>query len=102
MGIPAQQDRVDVLTNLTAPPGGATQAHSIDTNGDGVPDASPFVPGQDAYITVMAQQGAPDNLLVYVPATALLSLRHIVDAITSWGEGALDNRTQSNQNIMET
>lgn len=91
--VPQTKGRVDVLTTLK-PRNSFT--HIVDTTGDGKPDASPMVAGKDAYISVVAQQGVPDSLLVYVPNTPFLSLKHVVDAIESWGEQALIDRTSKN------
>ncbi len=97
--IPAGYDRVDVLANLRGTPAAPP---TIDTDGDGVPDASPFIPGQDGYITVMAVPGTIDQLQVFVPATSLLTLKQVVDAIESWGENALEQRHQANDQIADT
>ena len=99
--IPNASDRVDVLTNLTGTDN-TPAANSIDTNGDGIPDAAPFIPGQDGYVTVLQEQGSSDRLTVYVPATSLLTLKHVVDAIDSWGETSMSTRYDSNTLIIDT
>ena len=100
--VPASTDRVDVLVNLFATPGSTDPAPSIDTDGDGVPDAAAFIPGQDAYLTVLADQGNPDNVIVHIPATSALTLKHVVDALESWGEAALALRTQNDATVVDS
>ena len=63
-----------------------------------MPDASPMVADRDAYIAVVAQRGVADSLRVYVPDTPLLLLKHVVDAIESWGEQALVDRAKISRN----
>ena len=47
-------------------------------------------------------QGVPDHVEVHVPSTALLTLRHIVDAIDAWGEADVDRRTEDDINVLDT
>lgn len=101
--VAATPDRSDILVKLTADAAIPSTTGAVSFGDEqAVPAATPFIPFQDAYVSVQQEPGAGNSILVHIPATGSLSLKHIVDAIDSWGEAALAARTQNDDSIAST